>query len=240
MDEAPVSGVESTAISIVGVGPGDPSLLTIRAVEVISSCSLIVHAGRRDREGLAYEIVSDRIRPEQRVLGAALAMMRGADDGSVGYQRVARVLIDEARAGRRAAFLTEGDPMLYGSGSYVADQVGAIAPDLRVEIVPGVSAISAAAARLGRPLARKHEMLTICPATYHAADIGAILDRHEKTCWLKANDVLPILVEELRARGRLDRAALVENLGRPMERVFLDLEEALQQDLSYFSLVLVR
>ena len=182
MDEARSSGVESAAISIVGVGPGDPSLLTIRAVEVISRCSLILHAGRRDREGLAYEIVSGRIRPEQRVVGGALAMMRGPDPGSVGYQRVARVLVEEARVGRRAAFLTEGDPMLYGSGSYVADQIEAIAPDLPVEIVPGVSAISAAAARLGRPLARKHEVLTICPATYHAADIGAILDRHESTC----------------------------------------------------------
>jgi precorrin-2 methylase len=82
-------------------------------------------------------------------------------------------------------------------------------------------------------------MLTICPATYHAEDIGAILDRNDSTCWLKANDVLPTLVGELRLRGLLKRGALVENVGRSSERVFLDLQEALDVHLSYFSIVLV-
>src|SRR5205823_4039261 len=104
----------------------------------------------------------------------------------------------------------------------------------------GVSAIGAAAARLGWPLAQKDEILTVCPASYHADDIGAILDRGGASCWLKAADVLPQLVEALRRRGRLDRAALVERLGRPEERIVRDLNEALGAVLSYFSLVLVR
>jgi precorrin-2/cobalt-factor-2 C20-methyltransferase len=170
----------------------------------------------------------------------ALAMRRGPDDGSVGYDRVASALIAEARAGRSAAFLTEGDPMLYGTGSYVAERLRAMAPEVAFEVVPGVSAIGAAAARLGWPLARKEEVLTICPATYHADDVGAILDRGGPVCWLKAADVLPRLVEELRRRGRLDRAALVERVGRPDERIVRDLESVVGQDLSYFSLVLVR
>ena len=116
----------------------------------------------------------------------ALAMRRGPDDGSVGYDRVAASAGrgGAGRAGR--AFLTEGDPMLYGSGSYVAERLRAIAPDVPVEIVPGVSAISAAAARLGWPLAQKEEILTVCPATYHPDEIGAILDRGGSSCWLKA------------------------------------------------------
>ena len=121
----------------------------------------------------------------------ALAMRRGPDDGSVGYDRVATVLAGAARAGRLAAYLTEGDPMLYGSGSYVAEALREVAPEIRVEIVPGVQAISAAAARLGWPLAQKEEILTICPGTYHADAIGPILDRGGSSCWLKAGDVLP-------------------------------------------------
>jgi precorrin-2/cobalt-factor-2 C20-methyltransferase len=149
-------------------------------------------------------------------------------------------LIEESRAGRSSAFLTEGDPMLFGTGSYVVERLGVVAPELPVEVVPGVSAVGASAARLGWPLAQKEEILTICPATYHADQIGAILDRGGTVCWLKAADVLPRLVEELRARGRLDRAAVVERVGRPDERIFRDLTEALTADLSYFSLVLVR
>jgi precorrin-2/cobalt-factor-2 C20-methyltransferase len=228
------------AVHVIGVGPGDPDLLTVRAARTLARCAMILHPGPRDDAGFAVEVVAGLLRPDQVVRGMALAMRRGPDDGSVGYDRVARVLAAEARAGRSAAFLTEGDPMLYGSGSYVVQSLRTLDPGVPVAVVPGVSAMGAAAARLGWPLAQKDEILTVCPATYHADDIGTILDRGGASCWLKAADVLPRLVAELRRRGRLDRAALVERLGRPEERIFRDLTEALGADLSYFSLVLVR
>jgi precorrin-2/cobalt-factor-2 C20-methyltransferase len=167
-------------------------------------------------------------------------MRRGPDDGSVGYDRVALALAEESRAGRSAAFLTEGDPMLFGTGSYVVERIQADEPDVPVEVVPGVSALGAAAARLGWPLAQKDEVLTVCPATYHVEEIGAILDRAGVSCWLKAADILPRLVDELRRRGRLERAALVERVGRPDERIVRDLASVVGEKLSYFSLVLVR
>ncbi|HEX8204390.1 MAG TPA: precorrin-2 C(20)-methyltransferase [Isosphaeraceae bacterium] len=228
------------ATQIIGVGPGDPDLLTVRAVRGLARCATILHPGPRDDAGFAVEVVAGLLRPDQEVRGMALAMRRGPDDGTVGYDRVAWALAAEARAGRSAAFLTEGDPMLFGSGSYVVEHLRALDPDVPVEVVPGVSALGAAAARLGWPLAQKDEVLTVCPATYHAEGIGAILDRGGASCWLKAAAVLPRLVAELRQRGRLDRAALVERLGRPDERIFVDLTAALGVDLSYFSLVLVR
>jgi precorrin-2/cobalt-factor-2 C20-methyltransferase len=227
-------------IAIVGVGPGDPELLTIKAARVLAESSLILHAGKSERVGFAIEVVGPLLRPDQTVRGMALAMKRGPDDGSVGYDRVASELIEASRSGQNAAFLTEGDPMLYGSGSYVADLIRGQAPELPLAIIPGVSAISAAAARLGWPLARKSEILTICPATYHPNDLGAILDQGGASCWLKAADVLVRLVEELRLRGRLHDAALVERVGRPDERIFRNIEDAVGLDLSYFSLVLVR
>lgn len=227
-------------IKVVGVGPGDPELLTLRALRAIEAAEVILHPGRRDHEGFAFEVVAALLKPEQRVRGMALAMMRGRDDGSVGYDRVAVALADEARAGHNAIFLTEGDPMLFGTGSYVVERLNSKAPELTVEVIPGVSALAAAAARLGWPLAQKQEVLTVCPAMYHVDEIGAILDRGGPVCWLKAADVLPPLIEALQARGRLERAALVERVGRPDERIFLDLKDALGQDLSYFSLVLVR
>ena len=232
--------MSASTIYVVGVGPGDPDLLTLRAARVIDRCELILHPGPRDEAGFAFEVVKDRLRPGQEVRGMALAMRRGPDDGSVGYDRVVNELVKASRGGRSSAFLTEGDPMLFSTGSYVVERLGALAPDLPVEVVPGVSALGAAAARLGWPLARKEEILTVCPATYHADQVGAILDRGGPVCWLKAADVLPRLVEELRRRGRLDRAAVVERVGRPDERIFRDVSEALGADLSYFSLVLVR
>jgi precorrin-2/cobalt-factor-2 C20-methyltransferase len=233
-------GALAAPISIVGVGPGDPELLTLRAAAVLRGCDVVMHAGRADREGFAYEVVVEHLGPHQRVEGAALAMRRRADLGSIGYERVALRLVEVARSGQRAAFLTEGDPMLYGSGAHVAASLRTIDPDVPFEIVPGVSAVSAVAARLGWPLAQKQAILTVCPAMYHAEEIGTILDRGGSTCWLKAREVLPELVSSLGERGWLSRAALVERVGRPDERIFLNLAEALPRDLSYFSLVLVR
>ena len=234
-----MTGRPLAPISIVGVGPGDPELLTLRAARVIEGCSLILHPGPADDAGFAREIVAPLLRPDQEVRGVAPAMRRGPDDGSVGYDRIASALVAAARAGRRAAFLTEGDPMLFGTGSYVAELLTRTAPDLPFEVVPGVPAISAAAARLGWPLAQKEQILTVCPATYHDRELGSILDGGP-ACFLKAAGVLPRLIEELRLRGRLDRAALIEKVGRPDERVFLDLEAASGAALSYFSVVIVR
>lgn len=230
----------SAQIFLVGVGPGDPELLTLRAVQVIERCDVLLHPGPGDRTGFAIEVVAPFLRPGQITRGMALAMKRGPDDGSVGYDRVAAALVQEATTGRRAVFLTEGDPLLFGTSSYVLEVLRALAPTAAVEVVPGVSAISAAAARLGWPLAQKAEILTICPATYHEDEVAEILDRGGPVCWLKAAGVLPAIVEGLRRRGRLGRAALVEKVGRSDERIFYDLESALGEDLSYFSLVLVR
>lgn len=231
---------EQATVYVIGVGPGETDLLTLRAARTLERCDVIFHAGPRDDLGFALGVVAPLLRPHQVVRGAGLAMRRGPDDGTVGYDRVARLLAEESRQGRTAAFLTEGDPMLFGSGSYVAERLKRLAPDVPVEIIPGVSASSTIAARLGWPLAQKDEILTICPGTYHADEIGAILDRGGPVCWFKAAAVLPRLVEELRRRGRLEHAALVERVGHPDERIFVDLNEALDQDLSYFSLVLVR
>ncbi len=143
-------------------------------------------------------------------------------------------------AGTPSVFLTEGDPMLFGTGSYLIDRIMSIRSDLAVEVVPGVSSLSAAAARLGWPLAQKDEVLTVCPATYHADEIGPILDRGGPVCWLKAASVLPRLVEELESAAGSIARPWSSALGRPDERVFRDLEAALAEDLSYFSLVLVR
>ncbi len=230
----------SVPIAIIGVGPGDPDLLTLRALKTLKSRDLIVHAGPTDRAGYALETIADHLEPWQKVESARLAMRCGPDDGSVGYNRVAQRLRDAARAGQKVGFLTEGDPMLYGSGSYVAEHLAALAPETGVEIIPGVSAVSAAAARLGWPLAQKEAILTICPGTYHVDAIGSILDRPGMTCWLKAAGVLPALVLALRVRNRLHRAVLLENVGRSEERIFRDLDAALKEDLSYFSLVLIR
>src|SRR6266446_4719461 len=92
-------------VSVIGVGPGDPELLTVRALRALEASDIIFHAGPHDDTGFAWDVVRPLLRPDHPARGMALMMRRGSDDGSVGYERVADALAAEARSGRKAAFL---------------------------------------------------------------------------------------------------------------------------------------
>jgi precorrin-2/cobalt-factor-2 C20-methyltransferase len=226
--------------AIVGLGPGDPELTTLRAARLIEASDFVLHAGAEPFSGFAVEIVADRLRPDHKVEGLALKMARGRDDANVGYDRAARRMIELVNQHQRVVYLAEGDALFYGSGTGIAEHLTKIDRSFEFEVVPGVTSISAAAARLKRPIAIKDEIFSVCPGTYHRDEIGAIVDRGGPMCWLKARDILPELIEALGARGKLADAVLLERVGRPDERVVTNLTEALELDLSYFSLVLVR
>lgn len=232
--------MEEPRAAIVGVGPGDPELLTLRAARRIEESDFVLHAGAEPFAGFAIEIVVDRLRPGLKVEGLALKPARGRDDSTVGYDRAARRIIELVNQHQRVVYLAEGDPLFYGSGTGVSEQLRRLDRSFEFEVVPGVTSIAAAAARLKRPIAIKEEIFAVCPGTYHRDEIGAIVDRGGPMCWLKARDILPELIEALNARGKLADAVLLERVGRPDERIVTDLTTALELDLSYFSLVLVR
>src|SRR4051794_1625968 len=126
----------------VGVGPGDPQLLTLKAVQVIGRAQVLYHAGPGERQGRAWEVVRALVRPDQevrRVLTGPMAQAGAAADWRDPYRDgVARIAAD-CRRGRDVAFLTEGDPTLYSTAAYVWRLLGELAPDVAVEVIPGVS-----------------------------------------------------------------------------------------------------
>jgi precorrin-2 C20-methyltransferase/precorrin-3B C17-methyltransferase len=222
----------------VGVGPGDPELLTVKAVKLLGAAHRIYHAGPRDDQGRALGAVRGLLRPDQQPRTVLQGSMAGAGDGSAYRPGVERIAAD-CRAGLDVAFLTEGDPTLYSTASRVWELLADLAPDVPVEIVPGVSSVTAAAARVGWSLGRHGETLRVVPAVYHADRIRSLLEADSHVCLLKPGPALPAVRDALEELGPGYEAAYVEELGTEREWVTRDLAQAVGRE-RYFSLVLVR
>jgi precorrin-2 C(20)-methyltransferase len=225
----------------VGVGPGSPELLTIKAVNVVKQADVICHAGPTVDRGRALETVQSFLRPGQRIhniLRASMTAVSSSDwrrEYAAGVEQIAA----DCRDGRNVVFITEGDPTLYSTAARVWQLLAELHPDIPIELVPGVSSITAAAARVQWPLAQKDEPLLIVPAGYHADHLAGWIDQFPTVCLLKPSKALPRLVQTLAENRSRQEAVYVENVGAAHEWITHDITSAVDRG-NYFSLVIVR
>jgi precorrin-2 C(20)-methyltransferase len=229
------------SFTAIGVGPGDPELLTFKAVKRIERAQVIYHAGPSPERGRALEVVRSRLRPVQVVRTVLTAPMGvvSADDWRDHYRPGVEQIAADCRRGLDVVFITEGDPTLYSTAAHVWQLLAELHGDLEIEVVPGVSSITAAAARVGWPLTQKDETLLIVPAAYHADRLPELLAGHSTLCLLKVHPAFAQLVQTLRSSDSTREAVYVENVGGEREWITRDLASAAGRD-DYFSLVLVR
>lgn len=150
----------------LGIGPGDPELLTIKAHRILTSVPVIAYPTMENGKVLARAIVADFITPEQ--IEVPMPLPFSVERSSQPYYDIAAEKIaDHLEAGRDVAVLCEGDPMLYGSFMYIFNR---LSNRFHTEVIPGISSTFASAAMLGAPLTYRNDVLSIMPATL-AADI---------------------------------------------------------------------
>ncbi|MBY0525492.1 MAG: precorrin-3B C(17)-methyltransferase [Gemmataceae bacterium] len=225
----------------IGVGPGDPELLTLKALRLVQAVAVIYHAGPEPRRGRAFEIIEPHLRPEQVcriVLTEAMSAVSNSD-WRTHYRAAVEQMASDCHAGRDVAFVTEGDPTLYSSAAQVWQLLEELHPEIPIEVVPGISSINAAAARVRWPLAQKDQPFAVVPAGYHAGELHQWIERFPSVCFLKPPHVLPELTQTLSQRAPQREAVYVENLGTAQEWTTTDLQTAAARNC-YFSLVLVR
>lgn len=148
----------------VGVGPGDPGLLTVRATEVLAAADVVVApSARGDGVSLALDIARPYLRADCEIVTSELPMTEARGTLRAAWACTARSLAREALVGRVVVFVTLGDPMLYSTWSYIAAALREEAPQVPVETLPGITSVSACAASAGIPLAQGREPLLIWP-----------------------------------------------------------------------------
>lgn len=219
----------------VGVGPGDPRLLTLRAVEVLQSVDIVaIPKSRLDRESVAWEIVREHCRDETKLLELEMPMTSDQHVLLEAWRAGAEAVLSRLSQGLKVAFITIGDPSLYSTYSYLLQFLRPELEPEQIETVPGISAMSAAAARIHAPLALGDEPLLILPGT---DNLERFLDLPNLVI-LKVSRTLPEVKAALEDAGR--QAVLFTRIGQTGEdiRTLDDLDPSGKID--YLSLLLVK
>ena len=226
----------------VGVGPGDPELITVKARRVIRSCPVVVHFAARSRPGNAWSSVADVVTADQRVLRLEYPVTTESIS-KAGYEQViaefydvaATTIAAELTAGRDVAVLCEGDPFFYGSYMYIHHRIG---DRFETTVVPGVTSFSAAAAAAGVPLVSLNEVLTVLPGVMPIDDLKAALAGVDAAVIMKVGRHLDDVRSAVESAGLDRQAVYVERASCPDEQV-LPLAATAEVRAPYFSLVLV-
>ncbi|MBI4333980.1 MAG: precorrin-2 C(20)-methyltransferase [Chloroflexi bacterium] len=226
----------------IGLGPGDPELLTIRAQRLLRQCDVVcVPKGSENTEGLALSVLKKLKTPTPpEVITMTFPMTTDAGRLAAAWAESAAIIVRKLKEGKDVAFVTEGDPSLYSTFIYVYQSVKALYPEAGIEIVPGVSSITAAAARSLTPLAAGNERLAIMPATGNIQPLESALDNFDAAVFLKVNRNLDKLLDLIEKKGLLTKAVLVTRCHLPGEQVHRDVGKLRGTKIDYFSLLIVR
>ena len=248
--------VKTGTLYVIGVGPGDPELLTLKAVRILGNTHcLCVPKGREEGSSLALSIVGGSVDLKGKEIIEAFFPMKktrpGAGSRKRGIEEVKDAelegswnetvlnILKRLNQGIDVAFITIGDPAIYSTFFYLYDRLLALAPHLKIEIIPGVSSINAAAARARISLGLGDEKIAILPATY-ASDLKKVLSELDTVVLMKVSRVFDDVVRILAEAGLMDSATYVSRAGMQEEAVIRSLKDVKQEDLNYFSLIIVR
>ncbi len=218
----------------LGVGPGDPELLTLKALRLLRACPVIAYLAANEAESFARSIVAPHLPGGQTEVMIRIAMSADPTGGSAVYDRAAADLAEHLAAGRDVAMLCEGDPFFYGSFQYLFTRLSGRFP---VQVVPGVCSLTAAAAAALLPLLSRNDILTVLPAPLDSAVLRQRLASTDAAAVMKLGrhfDKVRAVLDEL---GLTDRALYVEHAGLPDQRVSPLAE--VKPPVPYFSMILV-
>lgn len=219
---------------LAGVGPGDPELMTLKAVKIIRNCQVLVLPAESKEKCVAYQIVRRAIPEIEDKTTVCLVMPMTKDKDRLekshreGTQKVAEVL----DAGKDAAFLTLGDPTVYATSMYIHQRIAGMR--YRTSIVSGVPSFCAAAAKLGVSLGEKQEQIHIIPASY---DVEAAIQLPGTKILMKAGKKMPVVRQCVKEHHGW--AAMVENCGMAEEHLWINAED-MPEHPGYYTLVIVK
>ena len=219
----------------VGVGPGNPELLTLQAVRILEQCAVIAAPQTRSGQMLALDIAKSAVRMEGKtVLPLQFTMSHDASVREESYRDIASAIEKELLAGQNVAMVNLGDVSIYATAYYILERVRE--DGFETVMAPGVTSFSAVAARLGWSLTEIEQPLHIIPGSAKLDDALALPGTK---VLMKSGSAIADVVAALERQGLLDRAALVCDCGLPTEAICRDLRR-LPEHLNYFATIVVR
>ncbi|WPD21337.1 MAG: precorrin-2 C(20)-methyltransferase [Candidatus Electrothrix scaldis] len=241
-------GKSQGRLYLVGVGPGDPELMTYKAVRVLEQTKVwVAPKAKADGASAALQIASAMVGlADKEVLEVRFPMkkirLEQEHDPEVqqGWQEAARIVLERLDQGEDVAFPTLGDPGLYSTSFYLLNTLQEARQELPVTIIPGITAMSACSAQVNAPLGLGDDVLSVVPAAFDDARLRDILQNSDAVVLMKVFRRLPAVIEVLDELGLTDKAVLLERCGMEGQHIYTDIREAAEKELHYFSTLLVR
>ena len=229
-------------IYAVGVGPGDPELLTRKAERILRSADVILAPVSDPAEASVALATIRQFLDESRQEVIVHQFPMTSDKARLipAWQKAAALIAVRAEAGQDVAFVTIGDPLFYSTFIYLQRILREICPHVPIEIVPGVSSVNAAAALAGVPLAEAGEKMAVIPATAGVGKVAEIMARFETVVLLKVKPVFGDILELIRQMGRERSTVFVERAGSDRQKVLTDFAEIAAHTPDYLSLMIIR
>lgn len=219
----------------LGIGPGDPELLTLKAHRILRDTFVIAYPQPDDGPSLARSIVATYLTAEQLEIAIIVPMDVKRDPAQEVYARAAATIAHHLDAGSDVAVLCEGDPFFYGSFMYLFQH---LAGRYRCEIVPGVSSIMAASAAWGRPIAARNDVFTVIPAPLPDEEIKARIETSDAVAIIKLGRHFARIRDVLGAMGLLAQSGYCERVSLGNQKI-MPLSKAGDAPAPYFSMILI-
>lgn len=232
----------------VGVGPGDPDLMTIKALKVLKGSAVLAVPRSADSspEGLsqALSIVKKAVDLEgKEILELLFPMTKDRDVLREARKAAALAIAERLKRGQDVCFITLGDPMLYSTFSYLMPFIREALPGADIKAVPGVTSFSAASSAAVLPLAESDEKVIIIPAAYDIGEVRKAIDRLSGAgtiVLMKVNRVMDALIAMLSEARLADKALFVSRAGWPGEEIVTGIKSLKGRKLDYFSIVIIK
>ena len=220
----------------IGVGPGDPDLITLKAHRILKGADVIAYPAPAGGDSLVRSIAAPHIPEGKEEFVISTPMEVARHPAQDVYDWAADEIGKMAESGKSVAILCEGDPFFFGSFMYLFSRLSG-AHD--IQVVPGVNSVAACAAELGTPLAARNDVVSAVPATLDAETLEARLQAAETAAIIKVGRHLEKVKEVLRSLGVMDTAHYIERATMENQRV-LPLADLTEDKAPYFSMIIVR
>ena len=225
----------------IGIGPGDPKLLTLRAKEVLDKVDTIfVPKGSVEGSSYARAIIEAVINKPKSIVELTFPMTRDKDVLKRHWQRAAKIIAKDITKAKLAAFVTIGDPFIYSTYVYLLKIFSREFPGIEIETIPGVASFNAAASRAGIPLVERNEKLAILPVTKNLRGLRRFLKEFDTVVLMKVGAKLEKVVRLLNEMGLAKKSVLISRLGLPNEIVLPDVSLLKDKKLGYLSVIIVK
>jgi len=218
----------------IGLGPGDPELMTLKAHRLISAASVVAYPTLEDGDSFARSIAASILPADAREIAIRIPMELAREPAQAAYDKGAADIAEALRDGHDVVVLCEGDPFFYGSFMYLFARLSS---DFETEIVPGVTSLTTCAAVAHRPLAARNEILTIIPGPLETAEMQARISGSGAVAIMKVGRHLGRIRALLDDMGLGARASYVARASLAAEQV-MPLAEA-PDPAPYFSMILI-